>query len=69
VRGTLPCVIIIDDQARVNNPRNPTQQGQNETEKKTCYSTRQKDRKGWQHNTEKVSQRFHFDFVVLGFFG
>jgi hypothetical protein len=61
-------VIIIDDQARVNNPRNPTQQGQNQAEKKTGDSTCQKHRKGWQHNAEKVSQRFHLGFFVFGFF-
>ena len=66
--GALLCVIIIDDKAGVNNARNPTQQSQNEAEKKTGDATCQQHGKGWQHNTEKISQRFHSRFLVLGFF-
>jgi hypothetical protein len=63
--GALLCVIIIDDQAGVNNARNPTQQSQNEAEKKTGYATCQQDGQGWQHNAEKISQRFHFFFFLF----
>jgi hypothetical protein len=64
--GALLGVVIIYDQARVNNPRDPTQQSQNEAEKKTGDATRQQHGKGRQHNTEKISQRFHFRFLVFG---
>jgi hypothetical protein len=49
------CVIIIDDQAGMNNAWNPTQQSQNEAKKKTGNATCQQHGKGWQHNTEKIS--------------
>jgi hypothetical protein len=53
--GALFCVVIIDDQAGMNNARNPTQQSQKQAEKKTGDATCQQHSKGWQHNTEKIS--------------
>jgi hypothetical protein len=67
VRGSaLLRVIIIDNQASVNNARNPAQQSQNEAEKKTGDATCQQHGKRWQHNAEKISQSFHFPFFVFG---
>jgi hypothetical protein len=37
--GALLCVVIIDDQAGMNNAWNPTQQSQNEAKKKTGDAT------------------------------
>ena len=63
--GALLRVIIIDDKAGVNNARNPTQQRQNEAEKKTGDATCQQHCKRRQHDAEKISQRFHLDFFVF----
>jgi glucose dehydrogenase len=64
--GTLLCVVVIDDQASVNDTRNPTEQSQKEAQEKTGNSPRQQDGKWRQYNAEKISQRFHFFFRFPG---
>ncbi len=64
--GTLFCVVVIDDQASVNDARNPTEQSQKQAQEKAGNSPRQQDGKWRQYNTEKISQRFHFFFRFSG---
>jgi hypothetical protein len=57
--GALLSVIIVHNQARVNNSWNPAEQSQNEAEEEARNAAGHEHREGWQHHAEKISQRFH----------
>jgi hypothetical protein len=57
--GALLSVIIVHNQARVNDSWNPAEQSQDEAEEEAHNATGHEHGEGWQHDTEKISQRFH----------
>jgi hypothetical protein len=66
--GPLLSVIIVHDQARVNDSWNPAEQSQKDTEQKTGDATGHKHRKGRQDYAEKISQRLHSGLFLFLFF-
>ena len=65
-RGLMRCraflgVIIVHDQASVNDSWNPAEQSQNEAKKETGNATGHKHGQRRQHHAEKISQRFHLE--------
>src|SRR5436309_2466210 len=52
-------MIIVHHQTGVDDARDPSQQGEDNTQKKTAHPTGQQNRERRQHHTEKISQRFH----------
>lgn len=60
-------VIIVYHEARMNDPGNPTEQGQHDAEKKACQPSRHQDRNRRKHDAEEISQRFHFFFPFFAF--
>jgi hypothetical protein len=57
--GALLSVIIVHDQARVNDAGNPAEQSQNEAEEKARNAAGHEHREGWQDHAEKITKRFH----------
>ena len=63
--SSLFSVIIIHDQARMNNSWNPAEQSQNDAEEKTRDAARHEHRQWRQHHAEKISQRLHLVALPL----
>ena len=54
-------MIIVHYERGMDHSRNPAEQRQQNAEKKTGDAAGHQDGQRWQHNTEKISQRFHFE--------
>src|SRR6266487_1130167 len=65
--GALFSVIIVHDQAGVNDSWNPAEQSQNDAEKETSNATGQKHRERRQHHAKEISQRFHHELFFFSF--
>jgi hypothetical protein len=60
-------VIIVHDKAGVNDSWNPAKQRQNDAEKETGNTAGHEHSQWRKNHAEKISQRFHFRFVVFDF--
>src|SRR5205809_6572197 len=58
-------MIIVHHETSVNDSWNPAEQSQNHAEEETGNPTGHKYCQRRQHHAEKISQRFHFRFVVF----
>src|SRR5438046_260073 len=57
--GALLSVIIVHDETRVDDSRDPAQQGQDDAEEETRNATGHEHRQRRKNDAEKISQRFH----------
>ena len=65
--GPLLSVIIVHDQAGMNDPWDPAKQRQNNAEKETGNTTCHEHSQRRKNNAEKISQRFHHEFFLFRF--
>jgi hypothetical protein len=58
-------VVIVHHETRMDDPRYPTEQRQNDAEKETRDASGHQHCKGRKYHAEKISQRFHYKLFLF----